>query len=279
MARKKKSGKRMKPQYVRNKRRKGGDSSARARRVLSIALLIAAVGGIAFGIKEGFEWIGRKLYSENPRFEIQHLEVSCDGKLTEDRIREYTGIAEGMNLFAVKFKEVETAMEKVAVVESVYLERRLPHTLIVKVKERMPVARITGKQSRRFPFVVDRYGVVLPPRQSASTLPLIKGLDMDLRLGMPINHPDMKTALQIIALCDSTGNWRQHIQIESLDVQQQDYIDMRLKSGTRVRMPRYSIMNNLRNLAATIQTGLTRGERYRDIDLTLDSPKVPVVLF
>ena len=279
MAKRKKSGKRMKPQYVRNKRRKGAGSSALTRRALSIALLLLVIGGIIYGIKEGFEWIGCKLYSENPRFEIQHLVISGDGKLTEDRIREYTGLAEGMNLFAVKFKEVEATLEKVPVVESVYLERRLPHTLIVKVKERMPVARIIGKQSRRFPFVVDRYGVVLPPRQSASTLPLVKGLDMDLRLGMPINHPDIKTALQIIALCDSTGNWRQHIQIESLDVQYQDYIDMRLKSGTRVKMPRYSIMNNLRKLVATIQTGHTRGERYRDIDLTLDSPKVPVVPF
>jgi cell division septal protein FtsQ len=252
MAGKKKSGTRMKPQYVRNKKRKGADSSARVRRALSIVLLLLVIGGIVYGIKEGFEWIGRKLYSENPRFEIQHLEVSCDGKLSEDRIREYTGLAEGMNLFAVKFREVEMDLEKVPMVESVYLERRLPHTLI---------------------------GVVLPPRQSASTLPLVKGLDLDLRMGMPINHPDIKTALQIIALCDSTGNWRQHIQIASLDVQHQDYIDMRLKSGTRVKMPRYSIMNNLRTLSATIQTGHTRGESYRDIDLTLDSPKVPVVPF
>lgn len=279
MARQKKSGKRMKPQYVRNKRRKRADSSTRTRRALSIALLIIVIGGIVYGIKEGFEWIGRKFYSENPRFEIQHLVVSCDGKLTEDRIREYTGLSEGMNLFEVTFKEIEASLEKVPVVESVYLERRLPHTLIVKVKERMPVARIIGKQSRRFPYVVDRYGVILPPRKSASSLPLVKGLDMELRLGMPINHPDIKTALQIIALCDSTGNWRQHIQIESLDVQYQDYIDMRLKSGTRVKIPRYSIMNNLRKLVATIQTGNSRGERYRDIDLTLDSPKVPVVPF
>jgi cell division septal protein FtsQ len=165
----------------------------------------------------------------------------------------------------------------VAVVESVYLERQLPHTMIVKVKERVAVARITGRQERRYPFVLDRYGVVLPPRQNASSLPLIKGLDVDLRLGMPVNHPDVKTALEIIGLCESTGNWRQHVQIESLDVRYQDYIDMRLKQGTRVKMPRYNVMNNLRKLVATIQTGRTRGESYRDIDLTLDSPKVPVV--
>ena len=96
---------------------------------------------------------------------------------------------------------------------------------------------------------------------------------------MPINHPDITTALHIIALCDSTGNWRQHVQIKSLNVQYQDYIDMRLESGTRVKMPRYSIMNNLRKLVATIQTGRSRDESYREIDLTLDSEKVPVVPF
>lgn len=267
----------MRPQYVRNKRRKGADSSALTRRALSLALLVVVLGGIVFGIFSGFKWIGRKLYSENPRFEIQHLEISCDGKLTEDRIREYTGLTEGMNLFAVPFEEIEDNLNKVSMVESVYLERKLPNTLIIRVKERMPVARIIGKQPRRYPFVVDRYGVVLPPSKNASTLPLIKGLDMDLRLGIPINHPDIETVLKIIALCDSTGNWRQHVQLDSLDVHYQDYIDMRLKSGTRVKMPRYSIMNNLRRLVATIQTGNSRGERYRDIDLTLDSPKVPVV--
>lgn len=269
----------MKPQYVRNKRRTGGISNALAKRGVSIALLIVFIGGIIFGIMKGFEWMGRKLYSENPRFEIQHLEISCDGKLSEDRIREYTGLTEGVNLFAIKFREIEDALGMVPVVESVYLERRLPNTLIVKVKERIPAAQITGKQARLYPFVVDRYGVVLPPRQSASSLPLIKGLDVELQLGMPANHPDVNTALKIISLCESTGNWQKHIQIESLDVQHQDYIDMWLKNGTRVKIPRYNIMNNLRRLVATIQTGNSRNERFRDIDLTLDSPNVPVVPF
>ena len=269
----------MKPQYVRNKRRKGDDSSALARRVLSITLLVVVVALLFFGIKEGFEWIGRKLYSENPRFEIQHLEISCDGRLTEDRIREYTGIAEGMNLFAVKFKEVEKAMQRVPIVESVYLERQLPHTLIVKVKERIPVARITGKQSRRFPFVVDRYGVVLPPRQSASTLPLVKGIDSDLRLGLRAEHPDVDTVLTIISLCESTGYLRTYVQIESLDVQYDDFIDMRLQGGIRVRMPRYSFKPKLQNLATVIKIAHGQGRRVKEVDLTLDSAKVPVTYY
>ncbi|RKX44619.1 MAG: hypothetical protein DRP64_06190 [Verrucomicrobia bacterium] len=279
MAKQKKPGKRMKPHYVRSKKRKGGNPSALARRSLSVALLLVVAGAVLFGIKAGFELINRKLFSENTRFEIQHLVISCDGKLTEDRIREYTGLAEGMNLFAVKFKEIEKGMEKVPVVESIYLERKLPHTLIVKVKERLPVARVAGKQTRRYPFVVDRYGVVLPPRQSAATLPLIKGLDDDLRLGLPAAHPDVKTALKIIALCDSTGSLRTYVQLETLDVEYADFIDMRLKGGIRVRMPRFSLKSKLQNLATVIKIARGQGRRVKEVDLTLDSAKVPVTYY
>ncbi len=276
MARQKKTAKRVKPQYVRAKKRKGSDSSAVARRSVTVVLLLALLGALVFGIAKGFESIHRKLFSGNPRFEIQHLEISCDGRLSEDRIREYTGLSEGMNLFETSFAEIEASLAKVPVVESVRLERRLPHTLVVKVKERLPVARIAGRQSRRFPFVVDRYGVVLPPRQSSSSLPLIKGLDVDLRLGVPVDHPDLKNALKIIALCDSIGYLRTYVQIESLDVKYSDFIDMRLKGGIRVRMPRFSLKAKLQNLATVIKIANGQGRRVKDVDLTLDSAKVPV---
>lgn len=276
MARTKKKAQRTKPQYVRSKKRKGADSSAMVRRSFSVILLLVVTGAVLFGIKEGFDLMGRKLFSTNPRFEIQHLVISCDGKLTEDRIREYTGLTEGKNLFAVEFKDIEMALSKVPVVESVYLERKLPHTLIVKVKERIPVARITGRKSQRFPFVVDRYGVVLPPRQSAASLPLIKGMDQDLRLGLPVDHPDVKTSLQIIALCNSSGSLRSYVQLESLDVKYADFIDMRLKGGIRVRMPRFSLKAKLQNLATVIKIASGQGKRVKEVDLTLDSAKVPV---
>jgi len=274
MARQKKTAKRIKPQYVKTKRK--GDSSAVARRSVTVFLLFAVLGALVFGITKGVGSIHRKLFSENPRFEIQHLEISCDGRLTEDRIREYTGLSEGMNLFGTSFEEIEAALAKVPVVESVALERRLPHTLVVKVKERLPVARVAGRQSRRYPFVVDRYGIVLPPRQSSSSLPLIKGLDVDLRLGQPVEQPDVKNALKIIALCDSIGYLRTYVQIESLDVKYSDFIDMRLKGGIRVRMPRFSLKPKLQNLATVIKIANGQGRRVKEVDLTLDSAKVKV---
>jgi len=275
MARRKKTKGRMKPQYVRSKKRKG-DSSALWRRVLSIVLLLVFIGGIVWGIKTGFEWIGRKLYSENPRFEIQHLVISCDGKLTEKYIRETSELREGMNLFGFSFGEIEDKLLKVSRIESVYLERKLPHTLIVEVKERVPVARILARRKSKYPFMVDRYGYVLPHRRKLASLPLIKGFDIDLELGEPADHPDVETALKIIALCESTGSLRTYIPIESLDVTYPDFIDMRLKTGIRVRIPRFSLKSKLQNLATVIKIASGQGRRVKEVDLTLDSAKVPV---
>jgi cell division septal protein FtsQ len=275
MATRKKTKKRVKPQYVRTKKRKGAGSPALARRAATLVLLLLMVGGILFGVKEGFEWMGRKLFSQNPRFEMQRLVVSSDGRLSEDRIREYIEIAEGTNLFAFSFAEIEKKLLGASDIESVLLERKLPHTLVVKVKERMPVARITGLNTK-YPFLVDRHGYVLPSRAGAASLPLIKGLDAELFPGKKVGHQDMAVALEIIALCESRGYLRTYARIESLDMNRRyDFIDMRLSGGIRVRMPRHSLNSRLRRLGAALNIARSNGERIKSADLTVDAPTVP----
>lgn len=279
MAVQKKKQTQKKPQYVKGKKQSGAGSSVLTRRLISVGLFIVLLCGMIFGLWKGFEWINYKLYAGNSRFEIQHLVISSNGKLTEDRIREYTGLREGTNLFAVAFDDLERNFSKVPVVESVYLERKLPHTLVVEVKERVPVARISAEKFRRYPYVVDRFGFVLPPRKSSASLPLIKGLDSTLELGLLAEHPDVETTLKIIALCNSDGYLRDYVYIESLNVKYSDYIDMRLKNGIRVKMSRFSLRPKLVKLASVIKISTGQGKRLKTVDLTLDSAKAPVTYY
>ncbi len=279
MAKRKKTTKRLKPHYVRTKKRKGADSSALVRRGMTVALLLFLIVGILFGIKKGFDWIGAELFSRNSSFEIQHLVVSSDGRLTEDRIREYIEISEGMNLFEVSFKKIEKKLSGVSEIESVHLERKLPHTLMVTVKERMPVARISGSNTK-LPYLLDRNGFVMAPRLSSETLPLIKMLDSEFWAGSKAEYSDVAVALEIIALCDSRGYLRSYARIESLDMNKKyDFIDMRLSGKIRVRMPRHSLNLKLRKLNATLSVARNKGKRVKSADLTVDSPTVPVVYY
>jgi cell division septal protein FtsQ len=279
MAARKKTKNKAKPHYVRSKKRKGAESAVTARRVVTVVLLLLVVWGISYAVYKGYEWIKSELFSNNPRFEIQHLVISCDGKLGEDYIREISGLHEGMNLFEFSFGQIEEKLTGVSRIESVYLERKLPHTLMVDVKERVPVARIAGTRATKYPFLVDRYGFVLPHRRSAAALPLIKGLDQELPLGEQLKNKDVKIALEIIALCESTSYLRTYIRIESLDVKYSDFLDLRLQGGIRVRMPRYSIKPKLQNLATVIKIAIGQGQRVKEVDLTLDSAKVPVTYY
>ncbi len=263
-----------KPQYVRAKKRKGADKAVVAQRSVVVLVVLLILAALAIGIGLGFRWVGKKLFSENPRFEIQHLEITCDGKLSEEKIREYTGLHEGMNLFALSFEEIQNELGKVPMVESVELERKLPSTLSVVVKERVPVARVLI-HNYKTPRLMDRYGVVLPPRVSAklATLPLIKGLDDEVRVGERTENRDVDCALEIIGLCESNQKLHRFVPLDSLDLKYDDYMDMRLEGGIRVRMPRYRLGPKLQELAAIIQISTEQGRRVKEVDLTLETGK------
>jgi len=254
------------------------------RRTISVIFLLLILGAIIFGIFKGFKWINGKLYSNNPRFEIQHLVISSNGRLNEDYLREISGLHEGMNLFEFSFAEIERKLMNVSLIESVYLERKLPHTLIMKVKERVPVARITGRQKVSTPWMIDRYGYVLPPRLKGRMLPLITGLDADISLGEQLNHKDIQIALDIIGICESSHYLSSYVDLVSLNLKYPDYIELYVKGERdnepiRVRIARFSIKPKLSQLASVIQLSRSQGTRLKTVDLTLDSAKVPTTYY
>ena len=280
MAVRKSNSKRNKPHYVRAKKRKNGEAGVIAQRsivvVLAVLLLAALVGGLVWGLT----CVGHNLFSGNPRFKIQHLIISCDGdRLKEQMIRDAAELREGMNLFSFSFAEKETLLRKLPVVESVEFRRELPSTLYVRVKERVPVARIQIGEYPT-PRLLDRQGVLLPPRRSPELdrLPLIKGYDRKSQVGRELEDTNIGHVLEIVGLCESKQYLHSFISIESLDITYDDFIDIRLRGSrpTRVRMPRFQMESKLYYLASVIEFSSAQGKQLKEIDLTLNTEKAPV---
>ena len=57
------------------------------RRSISIVLFLFLIVILVFTLKETINWIDKKLFSNNPRFEIQNLIISSSGDLSEEFIR------------------------------------------------------------------------------------------------------------------------------------------------------------------------------------------------
>lgn len=265
--------KKKKTRYYAKTKASRGTSVRRGVLVASIVLLSAI---ILFGLYMGLSYAGSLLFSRNPHFELKNIVMKSDGRLSSTQLIEYANIEANGNLFAIDFDELRANLESVALVESVQIQRKLPDTLVVDVKERVAVAQVDWKW-RAVPFLVDRYGVVLPATRSGQALPLIVGVRFDqLRPGEKINDAGVRYALDILSACDFMGLSSQ-MAFERFDLRYPDYINATLAEGISARFPRHSVSNKVVRLAATLQVARERGQRIKTIDLVPEGLNTPVV--
>ncbi len=241
----------------------------RAYRTGAIVLAAVALAGILWAIVFGARLIGESLFSRNDRFQIRTLDISSDGKLTASHIREYAGVSEGMNLFAIDIAKMRKDLESVPVVSSVTIERRLPDTLVIRTTERSAVARLENAQVG-YTLALDREGFVLGPSSVSPQLPAITGSrEKGLRPGARVGDPAVKNALHLIELCDQPG-FSQVVKIERVDVGQSDYLDIRLSRGERILMTPSAIDARLEKLRESVKHAADMGRAIATIDMTVD---------
>ena len=249
------------------------------RRAISIILFIFLIVILIFTLKETINWVEEKLFSNNPRFEIQNIIFSSSGDLSEDFIRKRLEISEGHNLFSKKISEMTERLNDIPRIEKVLIERDLPSTLKIRIEERQPVARLANKRTERFPNLIDRNGEVFFNPSVSYKLPIITGFDQDIRPGVKFNNRDIDFSTEIITLVDSNVNLNRYIEIDEIDIRHSDYIQLILNNKAEVRIPRFSFEAKLNKLATIIKIEDGQGRNIKWVDLTVDSIKVPVRYF
>lgn len=241
----------------------------RMHRVSAVVLSLLVLGASAWLLLAGIQWLGRVLFVENGRYTITKLDLSSDGKLRPQHIREYGGLAEGANLFAVNLDQVRSDLQSVPLVNTVEVSRRLPGTLIVRLTERIALARL-GKDEERSHLAIDREGHVLGPSSRTPGLPAITGLrDRGLRPGSYIDEQLVRDALTVLDIIDTT-RLSQVVRVATIDVRHPEYLDIRLHDGERVVMGRDRLDWRLTRLAQSLQTAAQLGRSIMTIDLTVN---------
>jgi cell division septal protein FtsQ len=263
--------------------RLGDRQAGRARRlrawVLTPLLLAAAV---VLGV-----WLvrlaGDAIFRKNPRYTLRRLEIRCDGSvITPEHVREYTGLEEGMNLFAVNLAHLhDDFLRKTPVVKSLAIYRRLPDTIELDVSERATIARIG-----RWRYLgVDREGRVFNLRTSARDLPVITG--SGIRHVSPGSQVGT-AVMNAIELIDVAARARlgQLARIASVDVTGDDLLELYLAGGERVRLAwagmgtgttasRQSLEHKLMLLISALRASESRGRRISTLDLTYGDQYIP----
>lgn len=232
-----------------------------------VILLLVAVGGLGWLAFTGVSQIRHTLFNNNQHFVVRHIETSSTGRLTAAHLKEYGGFSEGVNLFELDIGMIKKRLEDVPVIRDVEVQRRLPSTLVVRVNERVPLARIPHGQAGFF-FSVDREGRVLGLAGSQfKNLPLVTGIsDRGISPGSTLRDTAAVDALHLIRLIDAAPG-RDILRLALIDVSNPEYLDVALESGIKVLMPRHVARTKLDDLVVILREA---GGRHKFYDLTLD---------
>ena len=244
--------------------------NGRALALAGTALLVVAVIAIGFFV---FRQSSRLMLDRNARFAIRTLDFSSDGKMTPERIREYAGVAEGDNLFALDLKRIQRNLKEVPLVRSVRVQRALPGTLRIKVIERVAVARIPLQGGAVYQ-AVDSEGFVIGPSVARPHLPQIIGIPPALVVpGRQIDAANVRDALSLIDICDRLGA-QDGIGLRSVDTKDPDTLVLTLDRDDRATLGRTRLEDRIRWLSAmlkAIETDQLRGTEPLRFDVRGDS--------
>src|SRR6185369_12010069 len=94
----------------------------RATRIRLGALAFGVCFGTVFGLFIVWNigaWALNKLVYENSSFAIQEIKIQTDGVISTDQLRQWSGVKQGDNLFALKLADVKRNMELEPIIKSV----------------------------------------------------------------------------------------------------------------------------------------------------------------
>ena len=220
--------------------------------VLCRVVLLAGLCSAAYvGVREG----ARRLFFENPDYQLKTIEVQTDGTLQRDHVLDVADLREGENVFNVNLGRVRDRIQELPQVDDAQVVRKLPGEIDIRIVERKPIAWLTSDKQISDPsvsdaaFLVDARGVLMRQKKLLPEylgLPLILGCSSELlEEGQVVDSPDVKTALELLRL--STRSFVQtSFQIREIDVSKSYCLLVTDKNHTRVTF-------GLKDLATQLQ--------------------------
>ena len=122
--------------------------AARTRRFVIAGAVIFTVALTGYLLWRIGDWTMDRLVYENKAFAVERIDVQTDGVIATEQLRRWAGVKNRQNLLALDLRRVQRNLELVPLIQSVSVERILPHTLRIRVCEREPMAQIIVSRSR-----------------------------------------------------------------------------------------------------------------------------------
>jgi cell division septal protein FtsQ len=230
-------------------------------------------------------WAMDVLVYENPAFSVGEIDLQTDGVIANEQLRLWASVKRGQNLLALDLARVKRNLELVPFVQSVSVERILPHTLRIRVCEREPVAQVLLSRTRigggleQAILHLDTDGwvmVPLDPRQRAvpqsqppEQLPMISGI-REAHVGHAVELPQAKAALQLINAFEHSP-MAGVTELKKIDVSAVEVLVATTGQGGEVTFGIADFDQQLRRWQAIYDMGQKMGKAVSTLDLAVSN--------
>lgn len=228
---------------------------------------------------------------ENQDFAIEQIDVKTDGKIAPEELRRWTGVKLGENLIALDLTKVKRNIELVSTIDSVSVERVLPHTLKVHVTEREPIAQVNVPRADAAGrilvsvYQLDANGAVIQPldprvctvplAEMNSQLPVISGVNYFLlQPGRHIELPQVQAALQLLDAFRSSSMYGV-VDLQRVDVSDPRVIVATTSQGSEITFSLDNVDQQLQRWRQIYDLGMQQQKSIATADLAVAN-NVPV---
>jgi cell division septal protein FtsQ len=229
----------------------------RARKALAVFSRVILLAALCAAIYAGTREAARRLFFENPDYQLKTIELQTDGTLQREQILNAANLREGENIFRVNLARVHDLIQQLPQTDEVQVVRKLPSEIDIRVVERKPVAWITSEKEISDPFasdsafLVDARGVLMKEKKLLPEylgLPLILGCSSEsLEVGKVVESSEAKTALELLRL-SARSFLQMRFQIREIDVSESYRLLVTDKNRTRVTFGYNDLETQLRRL-------------------------------
>jgi cell division septal protein FtsQ len=254
----------------------------RIRHVTAVLLVLASVFFGVFLVWRGGEEGLRRFVYENPAFAIHTLDVQTDGVIAIEQLRRWAGVKLDDNLFAIDLARIKRDLELVPSIESVAVERILPHTLRIFITEREPIAQVLPLQTNAahspILYHLDARGFVMYPLEGLQLavpaltnahLPSLAGVSVgELCFGRQIDSPQVRAALQLIQAFERSP-MAGVVDLRQIDVSPPGVLLVSTGQGTEVTFGLSSFDTQLRRWRAIHEHGQKTNRHLAWVDLSV----------
>ncbi len=256
----------------------------RLRRVIMAIAIPFLLVSAAYAAWLGGDALLRRFVYDNSAFAIHQVDVQTDGILSLEQIRRWAGVRLQDNLFALDLSRVQRDLEAIPTIQSVGIERVLPHTLKIRVVEREAIAQVLIPQPNvtnlleKSVLLVAADGTIMLPLQphqraqpivQVEPLPTLFGVPgADLRPGRRVETPQAQAALRLISVFERSP-MAGLVEVLRVDVSVPHLVQVATAQNSEILFGMNDLEGQLRRWRAVHDYGQKHGKHVAWMDLSV----------